>query len=204
MALDDTASRTEAAADGSALSEDARLLAAHAAGDPAAAARLIDRHAPRVLSLATRMLGDREEAEDVTQEAMLRLWQKAPDWQDGRGAVGTWLYRVALNLCHDRLRARKRRGGPQPALDTIPEPASEEAGPEEALLLAERAASLQRALDRLPERQRAAFLLRHLEGLGNGEIATLLETSIEAVESLTARARRGLVALLAPSTGESR
>ena len=184
--------------DGSAdeASDDA-LMAAYAAGQPEAARLLIARHAPRAMALATRLLGDRAEAEDVAQEALLRLWRVAPEWQAGRAQVSTWLYRVVRNLCTDRLR-RRRGPGAGVDLDSIAEPASPRPGVVAQMIAADRAGALQAALDRLPERQREAVVLRHLEGLANPEIAEILGVSIEAVESLTARARRNLVQMLAP------
>src|SRR5690606_38902159 len=90
---------------------DEALLVAYGNGDVSAARILTGRLAPRVLRLATRMLsGDVAEAEDVTQEAMLRLWKVAADWRQGEARVTTWLYRVAVNLCTDRLRQGRRRG----------------------------------------------------------------------------------------------
>ena len=86
---------------------DAALLAAYAAGDDAAARVLIGRLGPRLLALATRMLGDGAEAEDIAQEAMLRLWQRAAEWRPGEARVATWVTRVALNLATDRLRRRR-------------------------------------------------------------------------------------------------
>jgi RNA polymerase sigma-70 factor (ECF subfamily) len=138
------------------------------------------------------MLGDGTEAEDVAQEAMLRLWRLAPDWQDGRGAIATWLYRVTANLCLDRLRRRR-----ETSVDALPEVADEAPGALFAIEAADRAAALETALARLPERQRLAVVLRHLEERGNPEIAAVLDVSVEAVESLLARARRALAADLA-------
>ena len=83
------------AAETAAEPSDAALLARYAEGDQAAARTLTARHAPRVFALARRMLGEVAEAEDVTQETMLRLWKIAPDWQADRAALSTWLYRVA-------------------------------------------------------------------------------------------------------------
>ncbi len=171
---------------------DEALLVAFGNGDREAALLLTARLTPRVLGYASRMLrGDRAEAEDVTQEAMLRLWRIAPDWRQGEAKVTTWLFRVVTNLCTDRL--RKRRGVD---LDAVPEP--EDDAPEVArrMMDADRAAALQAALDSLPDRQRDAVVLRHLEGLGNPEIADVMEISVEAVESLTARGKRALARLL--------
>jgi RNA polymerase sigma factor (sigma-70 family) len=172
---------------------DAALVAAYASGDPSAARRLAERHLGRVLGFAARMLGDRAEAEDVAQEAMLRLWQIAPRWRAGEARVATWLYRVTANLCTDRL--RRRRPLPLEAAGEPPDPAPSAAT---ALIAADRHAALEAALLRLPDRQRAAVVLRHIEGLSNPEIGAVMEVSVEAVESLIARGRRALAADLAP------
>ena len=176
---------------------DAVLLARFAGGDQAAARALTTRYAPRLLGLARRMLADAAEAEDVTQEAMLRLWRIAPDWEPERGSPGTWLYRVASNLCIDRLRRRRTLGS-----DAVPDVADEAPGAQAALEADDRAAALDAALAGLPERQRLAIVLRHLEERANPEIATILDTSVEAVESLLARGRRELAARLAPQRQE--
>jgi len=172
---------------------DEALLLAYGAGDPVAARALTLRLSPRVLSYAARMLGDRAEAEDVTQDAMMRLWRQAAQWRMGEAKVTTWLYRVVANLCTDRL--RKRRGQP---LETAPEPEDPALSAADALQNQARAAALEAALQALPERQRQAVILRHLEGLANPEIAEVMEIGVEAVESLTARGKRKLAALLAP------
>lgn len=170
---------------------DAALLAAYAAGDGHAAATLAARLLPRSLRLATRLLGDAAEAEDVAQEAMLRLWRAAPGWRaDGGARVETWLYRVVVNLCTDRLRRSGRTRPLEAAADPIDPHPSAEAG----LIAVDRARALSAALGRLPERQRLAIVLRHLEALSNPAIAEILHTGVEAVESLLARARRTLAA----------
>ena len=171
---------------------DEALLVRYANGDAAAARALTVRLTPRVLSHAYRMLGDRAEAEDVTQEAMIRLWKIAPDWRQGEAKVTTWLFRVVANLCTDRL--RKVRGI---ALDAVAEPEDDARGPVESLQEQARMDALQAALNRLSDRQRQAVVLRHIEGLGNPEIAGIMEISVEAVESLTARGKRALAAELA-------
>lgn len=173
------------------------LLRRFALGDAAAARALTLRLTPRVHAHAMRLLGDRAEAEDVTQEAMLRLWRIAPDWREGEAKVSTWLYRVTANLATDRL--RKRRAV---ALDSVPEPEDAAPGPAGLLQDKARAAALQRALAALPERQRQAVVLRHLEGLGNPEIAGIMDISAEAVESLIARGKRALTAALSGQRAE--
>jgi len=173
--------------------DDAALLARYARGDAGAARALTVRLAPRVHAQAFRMLGDRAEAEDVAQDAMVRLWRIAPDWRSGEAQVSTWLYRVVSNLCTDRL--RKRRGG-SVALDDVAEPEDPAPGAEARLQDQARHSALRAAIADLPERQRVALTLRHFEGATNPEIAEQLGISVEAVESLTARAKRALTQAL--------
>ncbi len=179
--------------DDPALVSDDALLLLFARGDRSAALMLTERLGPRVLSQAWRMLGDRTEAEDVTQEAMMRLWKIAPDWRTGEARVSTWLYRVTANLCTDRL--RRRRVVPMDAAD-LPEQADPAAPVHEQMTQRARMDALQQALNQLPDRQRQAVVLRHVEELGNPEIAEIMEISTEAVESLTARGKRALARLL--------
>ena len=174
------------------LADDA-LLAQYSQGDAAAARALTARLTPRVFGHAVRVLGDRAEAEDVAQDAMMRLWKVAPDWRMGEAKVSTWLYRVTANLCTDRLR-RKRGVG----LDEVDEPHDPSPSVTDQLQTRERMDALQAGLQTLPERQRQAVILRHIEGLANPEIAEILEISTEAVESLTARGKRALAQALAP------
>ena len=174
---------------------DEALLVAFANGDVVSGRALLDRLAPRLFGYAARVLGDRAEAEDVVQETMLRLWKLAPDWRQGEATVSTWAYRVTVNLCTDRLRARTRRR--QVDLDSISEPAAPNTSAVERMTDADRNSALENALADLPERQRQAVVLRHLEGLSNPEIASIMDIGVEAVESLTARGKRALTAALA-------
>ena len=169
------------------------LIARFAAGDRVAARVLTARHAPRVLALARRMLRDEAEAEDVAQEAMLRLWRGAEAWRPGEAKLSTWLHRVAANLCIDRIRKRGR-------LSEAEAPETEDESPSALARMAEaeRGAALRAALDDLPDRQRQAVLLRHFAELSNPEIAARMDLSVEAVESLVARGRRGLAKALKP------
>lgn len=180
-----TQSQTDPAAE-------AALLAAYAAGDADAARILTARFTPLVYAHACRMLNDPAEAEDVAQEAMLRLWRHAPGWDGAGGAsVRTWLYRVTANLCIDRLR-RKRPEVLPPEADI----ADEAPGMETRLQNDARRMALDEALMQLPDRQRQAVVLRHIDGLGNPEIARIMDIGPRAVESLTARGKRALTALL--------
>ncbi|WP_439137934.1 RNA polymerase sigma factor [Roseicyclus sp.] len=175
---------------------DGALMVLFANGDPGAARLLTERLLPRALGHAARVLGDRTEAEDVAQEAMLRLWRAAADWQqDGPAAPATWLYRVVANLCTDRL----RKAGQSALTDEADRYSDDTPGIEARMIAGDRMAALDAALARLPERQRQAVVLRHIEGLSNPEIAMILDLGVEAVESLTARGKRALQAALSGS-----
>lgn len=170
---------------------DAALLLAYAQGDMDAAAVLTTRVLPRVLGQATRMLSDQAEAEDVAQEALMRLWKIAPDWRQDEAKISTWLFRVTANLCTDRL--RKRRSVP---LDEIAEPADPQPSAPARIQAKSRLTALSDALAQMPERQAQAVSLRHLEGLSNPEIAEIMDISLRSVESLTARGKRALTDIL--------
>lgn len=174
------------------------LLDAFAKGNRAAALVLTEQLTPRVLAQAQRMLGNTAEAEDVAQEAMLRLWRIAPDWDYGRAKVSTWLYRVVANLCTDRLRKRGRAV----ALDAVAEPEDDTPSVAQAMQSQTRMDALRDALADLPERQAQAVALRHLEELGNPEIADIMGESVRTVESLIARGKRGLIARLSGRKAE--
>lgn len=121
----------------------------------------------------------------------MRLWRMAPDWRAGEAQLGTWLYRVVANLCTDRLRKRRTVD-----IESLPERADNAPSADARLQQQQRAAALQQALMHLPDRQRQAVVLRHIEGLANPQIATILGVGVEAVESLTARGKRALGRLL--------
>jgi len=172
-------------------SEDAALVAAAAGGDAAAFRSLVDRHLSGVLAVARRMLRDDAEAEDVAQEAMLRLWRSAEGLEVGVPGLRPWLRRVVSNLCVDRMRSGKRLV----VVDELPEQAK--AATQHSELEAQDASQrVDAALKALPERQRMALTLFHYEGLSQIEVGQIMGISDEAVESLLARARRSLKAAL--------
>lgn len=165
------------------------LLAAAAAGDGAAWSALVDRYLGQITGHAWYMLGDPREAEDVAQEAFIRLVAKAADWQPGGAKLKTWLYRVVVNLCIDH----KRKALPIP-VEHLPERG--DGGAEAADRELDLRRSVRAALDALPPRQRAAVVLTYYQGFSNREAGGLLGISDEAVESLLARGRRALAARL--------
>jgi RNA polymerase sigma-70 factor (ECF subfamily) len=175
---------------------DADLIARVGRQDPSAVRQLVARKLPRVLALAARMLGDRMEAEDVAQEAFVRTWKQAPRWREGEARFDTWLHRVVLNLCHDRLRGRR-----EDPLDDLPDHADPGPGPQEVMETQARDARVQAALAALAPRQREALVLTYYQELSNIESAALMDITVDALESLLVRARRNLRAQLA-ATGE--
>jgi RNA polymerase sigma factor (sigma-70 family) len=170
---------------------DDTLLQLYANGDQSAARALTLRLAPRAYNQAYRMLGVQADAEDVAQDAMMRVWKIAPEWRMGEAKVTTWLYRVVANLCTDRL--RKARGT---SLDAIDEPVDPSPSAADDMQTNARHDALQGALMELPARQREAVVLRHIEELSNPQIAERMEISVETVESLTSRGKRALTQIL--------
>ncbi|MFV3073868.1 RNA polymerase sigma factor [Niveispirillum fermenti] len=168
--------------------DDDTLLALIADGDRAAFAVLATRHSARALSVAQRILGSAAEADEVVQEAWVKVWTRAGQWQAGGSArFPTWLHRVVVNQCIDR---RRRQGFE--ALDDapdVPDPA-----PAAGTLVARRqvSAKMEAALAGLPERQRAAVALCYYEEMSAAEAGRVMDLSVPAVESLLARARRAL------------
>lgn len=172
-----------------ALETDDELMLRAAGGERSAAACLMSRHLPKMLSLARRMLATRgeAEAEDAVQDAFIKLWQFAGRWQPGRAKLETWLYRVVLNQCYDRL--RRRVTAPLEDAVSAPDPGPD---PGAALLASEQATAVRKALDALPERQKTALLLCHWQEMSNIAAAEVMGISVEAIESLLARGRRAL------------
>lgn len=168
------------------------LLASFANGDRQAAQQLTERLMPKIHAHAYYRLGNIADAEDVTQEAFLRLWKFAPRWEQGNAHVSTWLYRVVSNLCKDRYRRPKLED-----LDVAKEPTYETQSPADKIDDHYRQKALYGAMSLLPENQRLAVQFRHIDELTNPEIAEIMGLSVEAVESLTARGKRKLIEILA-------
>lgn len=166
---------------------DAALIARVGEGDAGAVRQLVALKLPRLLALATRLLGDRVEAEDVAQETFTRAWRQAAQWRPGAALFDTWLHTVALNLCRDRLRHKRER-----ASGTVPDQVDPSPTADGLLDEEERSRAVAAAIAALPERQREAILLVHYQDLGNVAAAEVMEISVEALESLLARGRRTL------------
>lgn len=171
---------------------DLRLVRLIGAGEEAAFRVLVDRHLDRLVRVAERVLGNRADAEEVVQEVFARVWKHAADWQSGNARYATWLHRVTVNLCQDRLRKRREVG-----VDELPDAPSAEPLPDAQLEQRSRADRIKAAINQLPERQRVAIVLCHYEQLGNQDAAQIMDVSVEAVESLLARGRRTLKEVLA-------
>ncbi len=160
--------------------ENARLVKAAAAGDEAAFDQLVEAHAPRVYRLALRMLGDRQEAEDVQQETFLQAFRHLRSFR-GQASFNTWLYTIAARLC-----LRRRAKPPsEPLPDDLPAYAAEDW---ESHLAA--AARVQRTLAALAPPDRLLIVLRYIEGLDHTQIADVLGCSVESSRSRLSRARR--------------
>ncbi len=178
--------------------DDARLMARVANGDAQAFTALVLRlHGP-ALGLATRVLGNRTDAEDVVQVALSRLWTLAGRYTPDRGSVGAWFRRVLVNLCLDRRRSiRLVQSRVTTTLDDAWDVADTGPDPAEAAAANARARRIDAAMARLNPRQRAAIALFHGEGASMAEVADALETTPKAVEGLLGRARMELKTLLA-------
>jgi RNA polymerase sigma-70 factor (ECF subfamily) len=161
--------------------------------DTEAFGQLFLRYERTVLNLTWRLLGEREEAEDVKQEAFLRVLTKAEQFR-GDCSFKTWILRIAHNLCCSALRRRQRRPEVDPLDEMVLEPREEQvdANPEAHLLRRELAAQVQAALQALPEHHRAMIVLREMEGLTYDEIAEALGCTRNAVKVRLHRAREAL------------
>jgi RNA polymerase sigma-70 factor (ECF subfamily) len=166
---------------------DADLVLNLASGDEGAMRLLAQAKRHKLISLSRRMLSDPVEAEDVAQEVLLRAWRQAPTWRPGAGRFETWMHRVALNLCYDRLRRRREQ-----LLELLPDRPDPSPGAEAQLEASEVSLRVRGAINALPPRQCEAVSLCCLGEISNVEAARRMDLTVEAVESLLARARRNL------------
>ncbi len=169
---------------------DRRLLAAHVSGDRSAFGTLVAEHQGRLYAVAVRTLGDREEAADALQDALLSAYRNAASFR-GESRVTTWLHRIVVNACLDRARRRAAR----PAVP-LPEGAAEPVQPGDPLADRETAAEVQAALAALPVEQRAALVLVDLAGLPVEEAARVLGCPVGTLKSRCSRGRARLAVTL--------
>jgi len=165
---------------------DEALMARVARGDERAYRLLARRHLPVILGVARRILGNAADAEDVAQEALLRVWTHAPRWQP-LAAFRTWLARITVNLCLDR-----KRRAPWVELEAAGEIADPAPGAMERAQAGERDQRLAGAIAELPARQRAAIVLTYGDGMSNAQVAEILDTTVSAVETLLVRGKQNL------------
>ena len=168
--------------------DDHELLALGQDGNSQAFAALVERHTERFYRLAFRYLQNKESAEDVVQDAFLKLWENPALWQPERNSkFTTWFYRVVVNLCLD-LRKRKRPD----ALDDETSVIDEREPADETMIRAQEQKALEKAIGALPERQRTALNLCFGEGLTNQEAAEVMGLNLKALQSLIMRAKATL------------
>lgn len=166
---------------------DDALMARLAARDADALRQVVANHAQPAHRIAWRMLGEASEAEDVVQEALLRLWQQAGKWKPGGKGIAPWLSRVTANLCIDRMRKSRPATGVE-----LPEQIDDSPGADRLLQEGKIRMLTHRALLDLPDRQRAAIVLTYFEDQANSDAAQMLDMNIKAFESLLLRARKAL------------
>jgi RNA polymerase sigma-70 factor (ECF subfamily) len=172
---------------------DEQVMTAIADGDQRVYADTVRQHGRAIGFYAFRMLGNKDSAEDIAQETFLRLWTHADRWQSDKASLSTWLHRIAHNLCIDMMRKDKS----SQTDEYEDEIADQRQSAEQQQDSDERLQRLQSALMMLPERQRSALVLTHYQSLGNQAVASIMDVSVDALESLLARARRALRIALA-------
>ena len=189
---------------------DEELMAAVISGDRSAYQALVRRHLKPISHYALRLLGDRGESEDIAQETFLRLWTNAAKWDPAKAKLTTWLHRITHNLCIDFLRKQKRvsleasfdsetnstESRSNEFTDAIQDCAETAKNSDDEVAQEAEIRALSRALGTLPEAQRSALLLCYFQGFSNKEAADILSCTVQALESLIARAKRGLRAQL--------
>lgn len=179
--------------------EDDRLLKRIALGEEAAFRRLVERHVDKGYALALRILRNPADAEDVVQDALVKVWTNRGTWRAGNARFSTWLYRVITNRCIDLCR-RPRTSD----VDDVPELPDGKTDAVSTIHIGEVNLLLERAMGKLPNQQRIALILSYHDDLSNPEIAEIMDTTISAVESLLKRGRQQLRAILMTAEAEIR
>lgn len=167
---------------------DEALMAMAASGHRLAFEALVKRHLGYACAIAGRVSGRPADAEDIAQEAFIRVWVNAPTWQDGRAKFSTWFYRIVANAAIDRYR-RHRREVTADGWERLSDPAP---GAEADLAARQKSEAVMRAINMLPEKQRLAVLLCYHDAMTNREAAAIMGINIKSLEGLLNRARKGL------------
>ena len=165
-------------------------------GEHDAYAEIVTRHTDRFFSLAYRTLQNKSDAEDVVQNAFIKLWQKPNAWDDSKSQFTTWFYRVIVNACHDHIRKHKRHIDVEDeSLEVLVEPSqSEQTSLEKNQLVQWQQQSLNLAIKHLPSSQRDAINLAVYLAIPQKEVAEIMGISLKALESLLVRAKRAITA----------
>ena len=189
--------------------DEVQLVALVSQGDSRAFAELAQRHLPAIETYARRILTDETAAQDIAQETLLVLWQRSSEFKPEKARLTTWLHRVAHNRCIDLLR-RQKRETPMPPSDLFERQENSALGyragdsesssnvytattpPNLEAASNDKAAVMDAALRKLPESQRTALVLTYYQNLSNREVASVMNSSTRAVESLLCRARGNL------------
>ena len=162
-------------------------------GDAAAFNRLMEQHERRMYAVALRMCGNREDAQDCLQEAMLRVYRAIGGFK-GQSSFSTWVYRITMNTCLDEL--RRKKNSQSASLDNLLEmgwsPTDDSNAPEKQAMRSELRRNLNRAIQELPEEMRAAVVLRDIQGFSYDEIARMLEINVGTIKSRISRGREKL------------
>lgn len=172
--------------------DDAELMRRHVEGDPAAFGELFRRHRDRMWAVALRTTGNRELASDCVQDAFISAFRRAASYR-GEAAVTTWLHRIVVNACLDRLRKDK---------PTRELPEQDLADPRDAHSSVDVRLDVRQALDRLPDGQRLALVLVDMHGLSVTEAAAVLGVAEGTVKSRCSRGREALAAMLREPSGQ--
>lgn len=173
---------------------DASLMSLTCSGEHNAFAEIVARHTDRYFALAFRTLQNSSDAEDVVQNAFIKLWQKPTAWDGDKSKFTTWFYRVIINACHDHIRKNKNYvSAEEEVLDSMAEPSSsEQASLEQSQTDSWRKKSLTIAIKELPASQRDAINLVVYLAIPQKEVAEIMGLSVKAVESLLVRAKRAI------------
>lgn len=170
-----------------------KLIERATSGDPAAFNRLMEMHEKRMYAVALRMFGNREDAQDSLQEAMLRVYRSIGGFK-GQSSFGTWVYRITMNTCLDEIRRKKNKQSA--SLDNMLDqgwaPTDEGASPEKRVMQQEMRKSIAQSIQELPEDMRSAIIMRDVHGYSYEEIADTLNVNVGTIKSRISRGREKL------------